>query len=77
MRRLRKSATCVLVLALAAVMAYGQADQGRISGAVKDVSGALVPGVTVTVKNERTGEERVVLSGDSGAYLVPALRPSE
>jgi len=60
-----------------ATISYGQSDQGSIAGNVKDASGALVPGATITIKNIRTGEERTALSGDSGTYVVPVLRPSE
>jgi hypothetical protein len=65
------------MIVLVASAAYGQTDQGLIGGKVKDSSGAIIPGASVTVKNERTGEERTTLSGDSGDYLFPALRPSE
>jgi hypothetical protein len=64
------------VVMMLATLSFGQADQGRIAGSVKDASGAVVPGVTVTIKNDRTGEERSALSGDAGAYVLPALRPS-
>src|SRR5436190_2049297 len=67
--------TTLLITTLATI-SFGQADQGRIAGNVKDASGALVPGVTVTIKNDRTGEERTAISGDEGTYIVPALRPS-
>ena len=67
----------VLLIALVASAAYGQTDQGLIGGKVKDSSGAIIPGATVTVKNERTGEERNSLTNDAGDYVFPALRPSE
>jgi hypothetical protein len=65
----------ILVISLA-VISFGQAEQGRIAGIVKDASGALVPGVTIAIKNDRTGEERTALSGDTGSYVIAALRPS-
>jgi hypothetical protein len=43
---------------------------------VLDPSGAVVPGATVVVKNERTGEERTVVSNAEGRYIVANLRPS-
>jgi hypothetical protein len=67
----------VLLIILVASVAYGQTDQGLIGGKVKDSSGAIIPGATVTIKNERTGEERNSLTNDSGDYVFPALRPSE
>ena len=67
----------VLLIAMVASAAYGQTDQGLIGGKVKDSSGAIIPGATVTIKNERTGEERNSLTNDAGDYVFPALRPSE
>ncbi|MFL6231189.1 MAG: carboxypeptidase regulatory-like domain-containing protein, partial [Pyrinomonadaceae bacterium] len=63
-------------LAALQLAAHAQTDQGRIAGAVRDANGAVVPGATVTAKNDRTGEARVVTSGDDGRYLVAALKPS-
>ncbi len=40
--------------ALLAPFLFGQSDSGRITGAVTDATGAVVPNVTITVKNERT-----------------------
>ena len=56
--------------------AQAQQDQGRIGGVITDSQGALVPGASVVVKNERTGEERNATSTDSGSYIVSGLRPS-
>src|SRR5689334_16612533 len=66
----------VLILLASAVTAIAQVDQGRIAGIIKDQSGAVIPGVEVTVKNERTGDERTVISADRGDYSVTALKPS-
>src|SRR3954470_7857924 len=69
------------VLLLAALMlalpanARAQTD-GRFTGVVLDGTGAFVPGATVTIKNERTGEERIVKSNDQGVYVVANLKPS-
>jgi len=54
----------------------GQTDSGRISGTVKDSNGGLVPGATILVKNERTGEERTTTSINDGTYIVASLKPS-
>ncbi len=59
-----------------AVGVFGQTDQGRISGTVRDQAGAVVPGATVTIRNERTGDLRTVTSHQDGAFLVSNLRPS-
>jgi Carboxypeptidase regulatory-like domain len=57
-------------------VAFAQADQGRITGTIKDQNGAVIPGATVVVKNERTGDERTTTSNAEGAFQVTALRPS-
>jgi hypothetical protein len=44
---------------------------------VRDQNGALVPGASIVVKNDRTGEERTATANDEGVYIVPALRPSQ
>src|SRR5258705_8473670 len=63
-----------LVLALPQV-ASAQGD-ARFSGAVLDQTGAFVPGATVTVKNQRTGEVRTAVTSADGRYVVANLRPS-
>src|SRR4051812_40553020 len=69
------------VLLIAALMlalpssARAQTD-GRFSGVVLDGTGAFVPGATVTIRNERTGEERTVQANDQGLYVVTSLKPS-
>ncbi|MBI4482184.1 MAG: TonB-dependent receptor [Acidobacteria bacterium] len=44
-----------------------------ILGTVTDETGALVPGVTVTVRNQRTGLTRVALTDSEGRYRAPNL----
>jgi hypothetical protein len=78
---LRLSHTLLLVLAFAAISAlptitFAQADQGRIVGTVTDANGGIVPGATVVIKNDRTGEERTATTNESGYYVVSALKPS-
>lgn len=53
----------------------GQLETGRISGTVRDASGAVVPNATVTAKSIATGAVRTVSSGSIGQYLLPALTP--
>src|ERR1043166_7756673 len=55
---------------------HAQQDQGRIGGVITDSQGALVPGASIVVKNEKTGEERTATSTDSGSYSIAGLRPS-
>src|SRR5437867_12706682 len=51
--------------------ALGQALSGTIVGTVTDSTGALVPGVSVTLTNEGTGFSRTVVANESGRYVAP------
>ncbi|HEU0184364.1 MAG TPA: carboxypeptidase regulatory-like domain-containing protein [Blastocatellia bacterium] len=57
-------------------MALAQIDQARITGVVRDQNNAMIPGATVTVKNERTGETRTTSSKEDGAFIITNLKPS-
>jgi hypothetical protein len=46
-----------------------------LAGAVKDSTGAVVPGATVTLKSADTGENRTVQTDTTGAYRFTLLRP--
>jgi hypothetical protein len=72
-RHLSRLLVIVVSLGLATV-AFGQTDQGRIVGTVTDPNNAIVPGATVMVKNDRTGEERTVTTNQDGNFLVPSLK---
>ena len=63
-----------LALVVFNLSALAQTDTGRIVGTVRDPNGAVVPGATVTAKNQRTGEERSATTDAEGIYQIPALR---
>ncbi len=64
----------VLVALVLAGAAFGQGiSRGTITGSVSDPTGAVIPGVEVTVENSATGESRVVESNESGVYVVSAI----
>src|SRR4029079_17280252 len=64
----------VLALALSApASAQSTAINGTIEGTVVDAQGAVLPGVTVTILNTDTGDQRVVVSNDSGLFRAPIL----
>jgi Carboxypeptidase regulatory-like domain len=64
------------VLLFASIAAFGQSDTGSITGTVRDQNGAIVPGVSLTAKNQRTGEERSTTSNTDGTFSIPALKAS-
>ncbi|HEY3131264.1 MAG TPA: TonB-dependent receptor [Acidobacteriota bacterium] len=55
--------------------ASAQTVAGTIVGTATDASGAVLPGVTVTVTNSATGVAKVVVTNEAGAYTVPFLQP--
>jgi outer membrane receptor protein involved in Fe transport len=55
--------------------AFGQIEAGSISGAVRDSSGAVVAGASVTAKNVATSAERTVQTGENGQFIIPGLSP--
>src|SRR5580765_1122048 len=75
MMTVRKWLTALFLVAMSAA-AMAQTDQGRFTGTVRDSSGAFVAGATVKVKNERTGEEREILTNQQGYFLLGSLKPS-
>ena len=44
-----------------------------MAGTVRDESGTVLPGVTVTVTQTDTGFTRTVVTGGAGAYALPNL----
>src|SRR5262245_22608280 len=73
---LRNVAVLLLVSLFAVTFAFGQAEQGTITGVVTDPSGAVVAGATVTATNTATGFKRTATSSGNGAYFIPALPPA-
>ena len=67
------ASTILLILAFASTLAFGQNFSAAISGIVRDASGAVVPGVTITVKHIESGLTRTTLTNETGGYNMPAL----
>ena len=65
----------VAVAGLMAASASAQILYGNVVGVVKDSSGALIPGATVTVVNRDTNLTRETTSNTEGAYSVINLLP--
>jgi outer membrane receptor protein involved in Fe transport len=57
--------------------AFGQSQNGSISGIVTDPSGAVVANAKVTVTSVQTNAVRSTVSGSSGAYTVQGLIPQD
>src|SRR2546428_6327502 len=65
---------CIFVLSVLPAMAQTQA---AISGVIRDSSGAIIPGATVTVTNPATNLVRSAISNEAGSENFPALPPSQ
>src|ERR1051326_1959224 len=71
---MRRLAGLLLLFSLApAAQAFAQ--NAQITGLVKDASGAIIPGATVTVRNADTGFSRAAVTDNSGEYRLPSLPP--
>ncbi len=61
--------------ALSIVVLFAQAPSARINGLIQDATGAVVPGVKISVRNLDTNIAQETISNDTGNYTVPFLAP--
>ena len=75
MRRVCRIGYLFLILLTSAVPAFAQSQaiNATVEGTVVDQSSAALPGVTVTIANIDTGDTRVVVTNERGAYRAPLL----
>jgi hypothetical protein len=68
---------CLVALVTLAFPAPSPAQQGtsQITGKISDPQGAVLPGVSVVVKNEDTGASRELTTSPEGSYLASQLVP--
>ena len=72
MRKMRVLGAALALLAMAGPL-RAQSATGQITGTVKDATGAVVPGATVTVTSELTGSKREATTGKEGSFVIPLL----
>jgi hypothetical protein len=71
-----KAQSLALVFILCAVLtANAQTITGSINGVVVDTSSGVIPGATVTVINDKTGQNRNSTSDSEGRFTFSALQP--
>src|SRR5690242_10076127 len=70
----RMTALALLVSLVVSGVVLAQSDLGRISGFVKDPSGATVANAKVTIRNS-TGIDRQVTTNESGYYVISNVPP--
>lgn len=65
-----------LLLWVSAVTIYAQNATTSMRGVVRDPSGAVVPGATITLLNSATGQSFTAKSGGAGDYQVSQIPPA-
>ncbi|HXZ42753.1 MAG TPA: carboxypeptidase-like regulatory domain-containing protein [Terriglobales bacterium] len=75
LRRLRLVGVSILTLTLLVESGWAQTTFSSLVGAVRDPSGAVVPGAKITVINVGTGERRTTKTDTNGNYEVLNLMP--
>jgi Carboxypeptidase regulatory-like domain len=75
MTRTRHLAVLVLVAAFTAI-GIAQIATTSLRGVVRDPSGAVVPGASVTLTNGANGQQLSVTSDAAGSYIFPQLPPA-
>src|SRR6266542_2893085 len=63
---------CLLIWAL---QALAQTSSATLTGTVRDSSGAVLPGVTITATNTLRNTSHSTISNEAGNYVIPALNP--
>src|SRR5262245_46675630 len=69
-----KLASFVFALALAASPVFGQST-ATVAGAGTDTQDAIMPGVSVTLRNTATAIERTAATDSAGRYVAASLAP--
>ena len=72
---MKRAILATILLFLSAPLAVAQSETGRavLQGRITDPSGAVVPGVSITVRETSTGFARETQSNEEGQYRVGAL----
>src|SRR2546427_5577032 len=70
----RVGTAIVALIALGTCLSLAQTSTATILGSVKDTTGALIPGASITVKHTETGLTRTAISSQTGDYNVPLLQ---
>jgi hypothetical protein len=74
-RRLSIPVLTALLLAIFAALASAQGGRAELAGVVLDQGKAVLPGVTVTVTHEGTGQARQAVTSAEGKFVIPTLLP--
>jgi hypothetical protein len=68
---------CCLAVCLSASVLYAQGVGAAIQGTVRDSTGAVIPGATITVTSTETNLQRTATSNSAGLFSIPDLPPGK
>src|SRR5258706_9001333 len=66
---------CVVAVLLFALPAAAQDYRGRIQGSITDETRAVMPGVSVTLRNDATGVANMFVADELGRYIFDFVDP--
>jgi Carboxypeptidase regulatory-like domain len=72
MKRMVSAFGVALLISMMSTVGWAQAT-AQINGAVKDQTGAVLPGVDITATQTETGISRTAVSDETGSYILPNL----
>src|SRR3954454_8380502 len=75
MQRLKFVAAVALAIGLLAASPARAQSTATLQGTVTDPQNAIMPGVSITVHNTATNQDRNVVTDAAGAYVAAALAP--
>jgi hypothetical protein len=75
-----RTAVCLTAILAAAALslpasAWAQEARGTIAGTIRDGSGSVIPGATVTISNKEMGTTVTIVTNEVGFYQAPYLIP--
>src|SRR5579862_199758 len=75
--RIGRAVSLWIPVVLMACISVWASPEGSISGKVLDPSEAVIPGVTVVIRNVETGVLHSTITNSDGFYSLPALPPGQ
>ena len=68
----RAGIAIVALIAFGTCLVFGQSGSATISGVARDTTGAVLPGVAITIKHVDSGLTRTVVTSEQGGFRVSA-----
>jgi len=69
-RRHAPAVLVVLILVICGAPASAQGQETKISGVVRDSTGGVIPGVSITARNQTTNAVQTTTTGNDGSYSI-------